>query len=328
MVINALDKHKYTYLYTINNLEQTVQLYQTMPHLVSVILLEHEEVFSCFNDKENCILSEVNPDGIPAWKLFSFFFWAMNNNPLGASWTLVPEDYRRLHSEWDRNTYLGYSIEASCHAHPFVPHIERKKQAYVMSKFTALLHGISGPELAWPVEFWEAAKAATGLDLIMGGEHEPHWPEPPAGITNYGALNQSEFLGHVSHSQVLIGVGRPATSPTPYEALCLGVPFINPILQWDHDNPSDRSKWTAQHWLLSLEDPPYVYNVFANDQEGFIRAIRDAIATPIDSHVFDWMRTSAVEERVNSLIHRDWKSEATALLDRRKNGEEGPLFVL
>lgn len=37
------------------------------------------------------------------------------------------------------------------------------------------------------------------------------------------------------------GIGLPLVSPTPYEALCMGIPFINPIinwLTWDIDNQS------------------------------------------------------------------------------------------
>ncbi|KZP05235.1 glycosyltransferase family 18 protein [Athelia psychrophila] len=328
-VMSALEKLGYTYIHSLN-MERTIQLYQTIPHLVAAILVEPEYTFSCFEDKENCLLSDINPDGIPAWKLFSFFFWAMKNNPLGASWTLVPEDYSKLHSDWDKSTYIGYSIEAACHARSFVPHNERKKQAYVMTKHLRFFS--SGPDSAWSADLWEAATEATGIQFVVGtGDHnngDADGATLPAGLTDYGQLDQPAFLEHVSHSQVLIGVGQPATSPTPYEALCLGIPFINPIMQWDHDHPSDKSKWTAQHWMLSVAGPPYVYNVFANDREGFISAIRDAASTPIDSYVPEWMRTTAVEERVNNFMRRDWKSEAAALLDRRKNGEEGPLFVV
>lgn len=91
------------------------------------------------------------------------------------------------------------------------------------------------------------------------------------------------------------------SSPTPYEALCLGVPFINPILdvspplvgyllllthnfltQWDRAQPGNRMKWTAQHGMLKLMNPPYVYNVFKDDLDGFMEAIEAAVTTPID----------------------------------------------
>lgn len=40
------------------------------------------------------------------------------------------------------------------------------------------------------------------------------------------------------------------------------------------------------------------------------------------------MYESAVEERVNNLMRKDWKSEAAALLDRRKSGQAGPVSEL
>lgn len=38
------------------------------------------------------------------------------------------------------------------------------------------------------------------------------------------------------------------------------------------------------------------------------------------------MRNSAIQDRLDKMLHRDWKGEAAALLDRRKNGEDpGPV---
>ena len=141
-------------------------------------------------------------------------------------------------------------------------------------------------------------------------------------------------------------------SPTPYDALCLGVPFINPIvevshlvqvplpiswclilyLKWDHDNPGDRSKWYTQHEPLSKLGSPYVYNVFKNDTEGFVRAIEAALENPIErfvtsviqfdqkadrfycaSSVLDRMRLGAVERRLGAILEHDWEAEASSL---------------
>ena len=53
-------------------------------------------------------------------------------------------------------------------------------------------------------------------------------------------------------------------------------------VQWDHDNPTDKSRWKTQHeWLQDL-GPPYVYNVFSGDTQGFVKAVKDALANPID----------------------------------------------
>lgn len=37
------------------------------------------------------------------------------------------------------------------------------------------------------------------------------------------------WLEEVGTSKVLVGVGNPWWSPSPYHALCAGVPFINPV---------------------------------------------------------------------------------------------------
>lgn len=68
-------------------------------------------------------------------------------------------------------------------------------------------------------------------------------------------------------------------------ALSLGVPFINPILKWDLENPSDKSRWFSQHVILRYLDPPYVYNVYKDDEQGLIDAINAAYENPIDRSV-------------------------------------------
>lgn len=68
-------------------------------------------------------------------------------------------------------------------------------------------------------------------------------------------------------------------------------------------------------------DPPYVYNVFKDDNEGFARAVEQALANPIDKYVLPRMTMGAVEERLAGILEHDWKKEAETLLEeRRKNG--------
>jgi hypothetical protein len=56
-------------------------------------------------------------------------------------------------------------------------------------------------------------------------------------------------------------------------------------LQWDKENPTDRSAWYSQHPGLVQFDPPYVYNVFQGDLDGFVQAVKDAISHPIQRYV-------------------------------------------
>jgi hypothetical protein len=168
-------------------------------------------------------------------------------------------------------------------------------------------------------------------------------------------------------------------SPTAYDALCLGVPFINPILgvraishlfiylyhprtyscaQWDKNKPTDKTRWNSQHNTLKALDPPYVYNVFKNDKEGFVNAVVQATSTPIERYVcvdssfsslgishFDYfvsrfikltrhfcsfvlpaMRMSAVEARLAVILETDWRAEAAELLADRKASRVGEVW--
>lgn len=195
-------------------MDRTIQLYQTFPHLVKAVIVEDSEAFSCFANTADCIMSERNPGGIPAWKMFSFAFWAPPSNPLGPSWTLNPEDYTIGRPDWAKNTYIGYSIEDVCRSREFVPHEDRELQAYVMAKKLSLFGESNNP--AWPADFYESATQATGVQFIVGATDDSDTagepvPELPSGLINYGLMPQSEFLNHVSESRVLIGVGNPAT---------------------------------------------------------------------------------------------------------------------
>ncbi|KAF7981431.1 hypothetical protein HWV62_33429 [Athelia sp. TMB] len=327
-IISALRFRGFTYLVTPNH-HRALQLYNMFPDLVRAVFLEPDGVRQCWDDPEFCVLSEDNPDGIPIWKIFSFQWWADVRHPLGAPWILQPEDYTLQHPEWQRSAYIGYTIEESCRSRSLIPVNEREERAYVMTKWSENFE--SGPETAWPEDYYEAAVRELGIGFVAGANHRDgdSGVELPQTIQNLGQMARIDFQHHIAFSKVLIGVGRPAVSVTPYEALCLGVPFVNPILEWDHENPGDKSKWKSQHESLALLAPPYVYNVRRDDRDGFIQAIKNAVANPIPSYVLPRMRMYSVAFRLNNLIHENWQREAAQVLERRKSGEEqGPLFVL
>ena len=54
------------------------------------------------------------------------------------------------------------------------------------------------------------------------------------------------------------------------------------IRQWNRDDPKDRSRWWTQHGMLKFLDPPFVYNVFNDDLDGFVGAIDSAMSRRID----------------------------------------------
>lgn len=53
----------------------------------------------------------------------------------------------------------------------------------------------------------------------------------------------------------------------------VGVPFINPIHDYDKSDPDNRDLWRTQHNGLRKFDPPYVYNVHQGDLEGLKKAL-------------------------------------------------------
>lgn len=110
------------------------------------------------------------------------------------------------------------------------------------------------------------------------------YDSPPPGIVQLPRMDRATFQNQVARSRVVLGVGTPLLSPTPWEALCLGVPFINPVKGWSASKPEDRTRWWAQQdgvWWSGL-DEPYVYHVKVGDRAGFERAIRKAMDTPIE----------------------------------------------
>jgi hypothetical protein len=183
-----------------------MQLYQMFPDFVKIIVTDNAHY--CFNDIY-CTLSTENPMGIPAWKMFTFSFWAQSANPLGHHWTLAPENYERLGA--GHNTYLGYSIEDACRKRPFIPHSERENQAYILAKY--LFFFTPEQDRAWTPAIYDAATEATGIQYVFGAiDYELHSkPELPFNYTNLGEIDQSEFLDRLSRSRVLIGLGNPST---------------------------------------------------------------------------------------------------------------------
>ncbi|KAJ7485671.1 hypothetical protein FB451DRAFT_62866 [Mycena latifolia] len=254
----ALKNMGYTVLFTLD-MDSSFQLYHIFANLVKMVIANPEDATRCFN-QTTCIRSAENPAGIPAWKIFSFLWWPYSVNPLGAKWTLHPEDYQ--HNGQALNTYLGYTIEPQCSKYPFVPHSQREPQVYILAKF---LKFFLPANRAWPPEFFDAATNATGMSFVMASKDQAGSPKLSPGdlatsITNVGPVTQDQFYDLLSKSVALVGVGNPALSPTPYDAMCLGVPFINPVSGWDKKNPTDRSKWATQHNMLRSLSPPYVYH--------------------------------------------------------------------
>lgn len=212
--------------------------------------------------------------------MFSFHFWAGNGNPLGNAWTLSPENWPVISPDNSRdNYYLGYSIEKTCLQIPITPNEERPRQAYVLAKETRYFFD---NEYAWPTLAFDAAPIDVELIAGIARHNPPPLDTLPKGITDVGKLNKTQFYEYLGRSRVLVGIGRPVLSPSPYDALCMSVPFINPVLSWDAKRPENRTLWLTQHEGLKYQDPPYVYHVRKGDVNGFWEALRTAMETPIE----------------------------------------------
>ncbi|KAF7979996.1 hypothetical protein HWV62_40088 [Athelia sp. TMB] len=337
-VLESFANLGYTYLFS-PTIQQTIHFYRLLPHNTISIWAEPSMVEFCLAPPTNhvptpepwtpfpakCLKTPQNPTGIPLWKILAFYFWPGSPHPLGANWTLSPEPYE-LQKPGTGSVYLGYSVQDTCALVPFVPHAERetsgKKTAYVMAKQLAYFAPDMGA--AWPTDFYDAAAQETGVLFVVGADPDDRFDESvlPQGMLNHGRLEQKEFLGRLGKASVLIGIGNPANSPSPYDALCLGVPFINPIIKWNESDPWNKQHWESQHPLVALLGEPYVYNVHVGDKEGFVRAIREALHKPIESYVLDRMRKEQVQARVHAVLETDWRTMAAELLERRADGDE------
>ena len=82
---------------------------------------------------------------------------------------------------------------------------------------------------AWLIEQdyqWDAEKNGPLIDI----------ENPEKGVVNLrtnssqeGLFGPEKWLEEVRISKVMLGMGNPWWSPSPYHALCAGVPFINPV---------------------------------------------------------------------------------------------------
>jgi hypothetical protein len=265
--------------------QAALALYRQFPALVKLVLLADNGPAWCL-DRTDCIYSpDPNPTGLPLHIIASFYFWQHPQHPLGGAWTLSPYDWARVlpHAQGRNNTFLGYSIEQTCKdTTTFVPHEQREDRAYALGKY---LRFFVADSYAWP----GADFAALGVPAVggIGDFNEPYsFDDLPKGITNLGLLSKERFYVELAQSRVLLGVGESKLSPSPYQALCLGVPFINPVLGWDPEHPEDRTRWYTQHDGMKMLEEPYVYHVRKGDTDGLGRALRKAMVTPIERYVF------------------------------------------
>lgn len=331
----------YTIIMTWGHMD-TLMVYQRIPEMVPIILWEQGEFKRCQerNDenylelekydiespgdwqkgKKACMQTEEFPEGIPWWKSFMFLFWAQFGNPLGGKWVVAPEDYTYIRQNDEEHHYLGYSIEHRCMDH--VTFSTREHRALILAKNDEYFEEDRNLFVGQLAEVRDQILPATihgqhvKFDLLStSGDEIPEGTTKETaekGIFTIGRQPQKDWVEILARSKVLLGIGRPQLSPSPYDALCLGVPFINPVLIWDHDDPDNRVKWETQQDALKYTNEPYVYHVRAGDKEALASALQRAVDNPIGRYIPEPMRMENVIDRHRYLVEHDWQEEAKA----------------
>ncbi|KAL7413572.1 hypothetical protein BDY24DRAFT_388955 [Mrakia frigida] len=327
-VFRTMDSLGYTTIVSAN-LNQTIAYHHLFAPWVKVIVVKSENAFNCFRSPACIKQSSDDALGIPLWKVFSFHFWAGPNHPLGSRWTLSPEPPPDRYGG-EPNFDLGYSFEKECSKDPLVPHSERVNQAFLYAKHSEFF---TDANYAWSDLILNTTSTNLNLTFVGAPIVTPGFPTlPPAlHILNPwgGLLEPHDFFDQLGRSIALVGIGDPPLSPSPYDALCRGTPFINPILEWDVNAKEDRTRWVSQQRTLKHFDPPYVYNVFRGDGEGLEKALREAREKPFEGRFIPpRMKEEEMRKRVTLLVEGKWREEAEELLKVRTESGEGELFIL
>jgi hypothetical protein len=139
---------------------------------------------------------------------------------LGAPFTLSP--FPR-----NDNHFISLSIEPTCHRYPHIAPSSRPKppQAYLLAKQVHYLE--DSPEFAWTIPALANLNSSLGISVVGGmvnDDGDTAAAVEAAGLKNLGQLGKIDFYKELARSFVLIGVGRPKISPSPWDALCMGVP--------------------------------------------------------------------------------------------------------
>lgn len=127
------------------------------------------------------------------------------------------------------NRFLPLSIEPTCRQIPFIPpHLKpNPPQAYLFGKY-AHYFTESFPRSAWKISWLEELHDELNISLVGGfidDDAETYRRlNGSAKIFDRGFMSMSVFNSEVSKSFVMIGAGAPGQSPSPWDALCLGVP--------------------------------------------------------------------------------------------------------
>lgn len=237
-------------------------------------------------------------------------------------------------------TYLGYDLEPYAEDTEFIPLEERPMRIFILAKRVQYFYPSWAPALfshdIIRRALIELRKEFPALDFVgsfvddRNEEQKAKFGdmEVPEGVKNLGPLNAVQFDEALARSRMVLGIGWPTTSPSPYRALARGTPFVNPHTLHDHGRDDGPLSWKmAQHESMRDTPEPMVYNVRAQDYDGLLRAIRISLTTEMKPYRFERMEPDVVDRRLSDFVNADWRGLAQRILEERKAGnetQEGP----
>lgn len=133
-----------------------------------------------------------------------------------------------------------YSTEHICTKIPLVPLEERKNQVWMLMKQIIYVYH---HRFAWNRAYFPLVHENLGIDFVGGWQLDRDYlgwgssieeeildiEDHEKGVYNLGMLSIEDFYDQVRNSKMMIGMVNPLWSPSPIDALCLGVPFLNPV---------------------------------------------------------------------------------------------------
>ncbi|KAG8854595.1 hypothetical protein FRB96_007465 [Tulasnella sp. 330] len=289
---------------TATNVDMALFLYRLFPDLVRVVIMQvrflpnlnSNFVATCFNDRF-CIRSAKNPT-VPT--------------PMGhiQRYALTPP------FNITNPAQLRYAISHHCTKTPVIAPENRTNQAFILAKESSYFYD-DQDKLAFPLDAYTTITRQTGIRVVTVAKETIGQPIP-GGVEKRGQLTREDFYEELSSSKILIGIGRPFLSPSPFDALCLGVPFVNPynatrIKSMDEIRSGDIwNPFSLQHGALAELRPPFVYHVPMGNTSALVAAVREADQNPIRGRGLPqemWMES--LMERVKELVEvTDWEERA------------------
>ncbi|CDZ97719.1 hypothetical protein [Phaffia rhodozyma] len=313
-VLEALDDLGYSYVFA-RDMAHAGDWVATLGDAVLAVVADEQSIQECYENSEVCLRTVENPLGIRFERLFGPAFFERQIQPLGPKWTLVPE------KPDSRRQYLGYSIEKHCMARkvPSYKIRSKKRQVWVLAKW---IHFFTDDSFPYSKDIF--VRAAKELDVEFIGawrieDTDGHVP----GVRHLGdgnILTSEKFDEALVSVLAVVGVGAPWISPTPYQSVCFGIPFVNPTI-WG--GASSQHPFAQQF----VGEEHGIYTVVEKDDDMFISQLAKAISKPHDRYVPPHMTRKAMVDRVQSWLTRNSTEMAREVLKSHPERFKGHILV-